>query len=70
VPSATPGGTAFAFRDNRVDYFLTRPNELVAAGGVGVVFSPGQEVQTNIGTDGGQFKRLSTRYFAAPAVLP
>ena len=70
VPSATPGGTAFAFRDNRVDYFLTRPNELVAAGGVGVVFSPGQAVQTNIGTDGGQFKRLSTRYFAAPAVLP
>ena len=70
VPSDTPGGTAYAFRDNRVSYFLTRPQELVAAGGVGVVFSPGQNIQTNIDTDGGQFKRLTTQYFSAPAALP
>lgn len=70
VPSSTSGGTLNAFRDNRTDYFLTRPAELVAAGGVGVVFSPGHVTQTNINTDGGQFKRLSTQYFAAPAALP
>lgn len=70
VPSTTAGGTAYAFRDNRADYFLNHPQELVAAGGVGVVFSPGQARQTNITTDGGQFKRLSAQYLAAPAVLP
>ena len=70
VPSPVQGGSPFAFRDNRVQYFLTHPNELVAAGGVGVVFSPGQDIQTNIDTDGGQFKRLSTQYFSAPAALP
>jgi hypothetical protein len=70
VPASTPGGTAQAFRDNRAQYFLTHAQELVAAGGVGVVFSPGHATQTNITTDGGQFKRLSTSYLAAPATLP
>lgn len=70
VPSATPGGSAYAFRDNRADYFLNHPQELVAAGGVGVVFSAGQARQTNVTTDGGQFKRLSSQYMAAPAALP
>lgn len=70
VPSTSAGGSAYAFRDNRADYFLNHPQELVAAGGVGVVFSPGQARQTNITTDGGQFKRLSTQYLASPAALP
>ena len=70
VPSATTGGSRNAFRDNRVEYFLTRSSEVVAAGGMGVVFSPGHVTQTNINTDGGQFKRLSTQYLAAPAALP
>lgn len=70
VPSSTPGGTVGAFRDNRAQYFLTHAAEMVAAGGVGVVFSPGHVSQTNINTDGGQFKRLSTQYLAAPAALP
>ena len=70
VPASTPGGTAYAFRDNRVDYFLNHPKELVAAGGVGVVFSAGQARQTNVSTDGGQFKRLSGQYLAAPTALP
>lgn len=70
VPSTTPGGSALAFRDNRTQYFLTRPNELVAAGGVAVVFSPGHPSQTNVTTDGGQYQRLSTQYLASPAALP
>jgi hypothetical protein len=70
VPSATTGGSRNAFRDNRVEYFLTRSSEIVAAGGMGVVFSPGHVTQTDINTDGGQFKRLSTQYLAAPAALP
>jgi hypothetical protein len=70
VPSATAGGTRNAFRDNRAEYFLTRSAELVAAGSMGVVFSPGHDTQTNINTDGGQFKRLSTQYLVAPTALP
>jgi hypothetical protein len=70
VPSSTPGGTANHYRDNRVHYFLTHPSELVAVGGVGVVFGAGWGTQTNITTDGGQFKNLSTAYLATPALLP
>ncbi|HEX5785624.1 MAG TPA: hypothetical protein VFY35_12915 [Burkholderiaceae bacterium] len=70
VPSTTPGGAANAFRDNRVQYFLTQTAALVAAGGVGAVFSPGHSSQTSISTDGGQFKRLSTSYLGTPAALP
>jgi hypothetical protein len=70
VPSATPGGTAKAFRDNRASYFLTRSGELAAAGGVGVVFSAGNIAQTSITTDGGQFKTLSNAYLAKPTALP
>lgn len=70
VPSGTPGGVKGAFRDNRTQYFLTRAQELVAAGGMAAVFSPGHPTQTTIKTDGGQFKRLSTQYLAAPAALP
>ncbi len=70
VPSATPGGTPGAFRDNRVRYFLTHASELTAAGGLGVVFSPGHPTQTTVETDGGQFKTLSGSYLAKPAALP
>ncbi len=70
VPSATPGGAAGQYRDNRVDYFLKHPSELVAVGGLGVVFGAGAENQTTPATDGGQFQTLSTRYLASPAALP
>jgi hypothetical protein len=70
VPSTAPGGTALSFRDNRMRYFLSHASELVNAGGVGVVFSPGHVTQTNLNTDGGQFKTLSTAYLSKPAVLP
>ena len=70
VPSATPGGTAGHYRDNRVDYFLKHPTELVAVGGLGVVFGAGAENQTTPASDGGQYQNLSTKYLANPAVLP
>ena len=34
------------------------------------VFSPGERSQTNLRTDGGQFKTLSKAYLAKPAPLP
>jgi len=69
VPSDIPGGQPGQYRDNRVRYFLTHPEELVAAGGVGVVFSAGRTGQTDITTDGGQFRILSLQYLASPATL-
>lgn len=70
VPSTTPGGTNGHYRDNRVHYFLTHATQLVAAGGLGVVFSAGATGQTDITTDGGQFRALSAQYLATPAPLP
>ncbi len=70
VPSATPGGRPGAFRDNKMDYFLNHPSEMVKAGGFGVVFSQGHASQTTLDTDRGQYKRLSGIYFNSPAKLP
>jgi hypothetical protein len=70
VPSSTPGGTLNHYRDNRVHYFLTHPDQLVAVGGLGVVFSNGDGSQTSVSTDGGQFQSLSGAYMAAPTALP
>lgn len=70
VPSETPGGRPGAFRDNKMDYFLNHPSEIVSAGGIGIVFSQGHTSQTTLNTDRGQFKRLSGRYFQNPAKLP
>ena len=70
VPSLVPGGTSGKWRDNRVHYFLNNPTQLVTAGAVGIVFSAGETHQTTINTDGGQFKSLTTSYYASPAALP
>jgi hypothetical protein len=70
VPSTTRGGTAYHYRDNRMHYFLTHPADLVAAGGLAVVFGAGEDHQTNITTDAGQFQSLDSAYFASPAKLP
>jgi Calx-beta domain len=70
VPATTPGGTDFHYRDNRVHYFLTHPAELTAVGGLAIVFGVGENHQTNITTDGGQYQSLSGAYLAAPAPLP
>lgn len=70
VASTVSGGTPYHYRDNRAEYFLAHTADLVAVGGLGVVFSTGENHQTNLTTDGGQFQRLSTAYFAAPTGLP
>lgn len=70
VPSTTRGGSIHHYRDNRMPYFLTHPGQLAAARGLGVVFSTGDNNQTNITTDGGQFQLLDSEYFRAPAKLP
>ncbi len=70
VPSSTPGGTDYHYRDDRVDYFLKHPTQLTAVGGLAVVFSCGEGHQTDITTDGGQFEQLSSQYYQHPAPLP
>ena len=70
VPSTSRGGWPYHYRDNRMHYFLTHPAELVAAGGLGVVFGTGRADQTNIRTDAGEFQLLDRDYLAAPAKLP
>jgi hypothetical protein len=70
VPSTVRGGTPNHYRDNRMHYFLSHPDQLVAAGGLAVVFSAGDSHQTNIGTDGGQFESLDRTYRTKPAALP
>jgi hypothetical protein len=69
LPAAKPSSQP-PWRDNRVRYFLTHPDQLIAAGGMGVVFSSGGPTQTNLQTDKGQFLTLSRAYLARPAALP
>ena len=70
VPSDTPGGTDGHYRDNRVHYIFNHIKEFVDAGGAGVVFGTGAGKQTYITSDGDQFKKAVTAYFAAPYPLP
>jgi hypothetical protein len=69
VPSSTPGGTAGHYRDNRVHYIFSHLQEFVSVGGLGVVFATGAGNQTYITTDGDQFKRAVSTYFAMPTPL-
>jgi hypothetical protein len=64
------GGSEGHWRDDRVHYFLTHTDELVAAGSFGVVFGTGAGQQTYITTDGGQFHDLVGSYLASPTALP
>ena len=70
VPSSTPGGSPYHYRDNREQIFLTHPTELTAVGALALVFGTGEDHQTNITTDGGQFQKLDAAYLSAPAALP
>ncbi|CAN5368888.1 hypothetical protein BH09MYX1_BH09MYX1_27400 [soil metagenome] len=70
VPSDTPGGSAGKYRDNHVHYFFAHPDELIAAGGVGMVYGTGAGNQTYITSDNGQFKAATTQWFASPSTLP
>ena len=68
VPSSTPGGYAYHYRDNREHYFLTHQAQLTAAHVFAVTFSAGANL-TNISTDGGQFQSLDNALRAAPVAL-
>ncbi|MEO7109815.1 MAG: hypothetical protein ABI183_05215 [Polyangiaceae bacterium] len=70
VPSATSGGTPGHFRDNRVDYMFKHMDELVGAGGFMAAFGPGAGGQTDIASDGDQFKNAATTYYTTPFALP
>ena len=50
------------WRDNRVDYYLTHPAEVAAAGGVGFLFGAGNNEQTTPETDGGNFLKRVKAY--------
>jgi hypothetical protein len=69
VPSTTPGGTSGHYRDNRVHYIFQHIDEFVAAGGLGVTFGTGASNQTDITTDGDEFKTAVAGYFANPTPL-
>ncbi len=62
TPNGKPGGAKAAYRDNRVKWLFEHPEEFVAAGGFGAVFGTGAPNQTDVKTDGGQFKRAVRRY--------
>lgn len=70
VPATSRGGSASHYRDNRAHYFLNHPSELVAEGGLAVVFSTGEVHQTNITSDAGEFQSLDNAYLTSPAKLP
>ncbi len=69
VPANTAGYTGH-YRDNRVRYFFNHPGEFAAIGGIGAVFGTGAVRQTDVTSDGGQFKNAVAGYYAAPAALP
>ncbi|RKH48299.1 hypothetical protein [Corallococcus sicarius] len=50
------------WRDNRVDYYLTHPAEVAAAGGVGFLFGAGNYEQTTPETDGGNLVKRVKAY--------
>jgi hypothetical protein len=68
VPSSTPGGTQYHFRDNRENYFLTHTDQVTASHVFAVTFTGGPNM-TSIGTDGGQFQTLSEANLAHPTPL-
>ena len=49
--------------------FLPLPPLLIDAGLAGMTFGTGAGGQTNLGTDGGQFKAAAMAYKAAPVAL-
>ena len=51
-------------------YIFSHIQEFVDAGGVGVAFGTGASYQTDITTDGDQFKDAVTAYYADPVPLP
>jgi hypothetical protein len=52
-----------AYQDNRVDYFFDHPQELAAAGSLGIAFGAGEGCQTTAESDGGHFLAHAAEYF-------
>jgi hypothetical protein len=52
-----------------VHYIFQHIGEFVAAGGLGVTFGTGAGNQTDITTDGNEFKTAVAGYFASPTSL-
>jgi len=69
VPGPSPG-TPGHYRDNRVHYMFAHVDEFVAAGGLGACFGAGSDMQTDLTTDGGQFKTALAAYRQQPTALP
>jgi hypothetical protein len=73
MPLGVPGttaGTPGHYRDNRVHYLFSHVDEFVAAGGLGACFGTGAGMQTDVTTDGGQFKTALAGYRQHPVALP
>src|SRR5690606_37373933 len=69
MPLGAPGswgGSPGRYRDNRVQWLFSHPQEFVDAGGVGAVFGTGAPNQTTAKTDGGQFKNAVGNYLRSP----
>jgi hypothetical protein len=58
-------GESTQWNDNRLDYYLSRMNEVAAAHGVGVAFGAGDEDQVTAETDGGHFVERASEYAAS-----
>jgi len=69
VPAGSSGGSGH-YRDNRVSYLFSHPEEFAAAGGIGAVFGTGAPNQTDALADGGQFKAALAKYRTSPTALP
>jgi hypothetical protein len=69
-PSERPGGHPGHYRDNRVRYFFSHPEEVVAAGGLAMMFGPGEDDQTTVVTDGDQLVDALEGYLRDPTPLP
>lgn len=69
VPSPTCGGTNQHWRDNRVHYFFGHVSDLVDAGVAGMTFGTGAGGQTDLSTDGDQYKNAAAAYKTAPVSL-
>jgi len=65
VPSSTPGGTDYHYRDDHVDYMLKNASQYGNIGTFGIVFSCGADYQTSITTDGGEFATLLKQYLSS-----
>ena len=61
-----------SWRDNRVDYFLSHPERVVASHGVAMLFGAGASDQTEPSTDRGHFVARAKKYFSGdrPRICP